>query len=206
MRRPLNRSSAPVVIRFFDLCFKQGVIDACDFGDDYGAKEFLDQHRAAWDFGVLGEPDDFDWEMWRFTMYRWARGNHMTRFSQDFIYRIVKKHYLWYFLPYCMRFYLMGIAEWLEYPNSARLEIFKGESKVHWKPVDKGLRKMNVNDFISYMQEFCYEFRRSPLSKGEDRIMSPAALDAFCQAIHDLTRKYDTGKTLRIKEFEKDDI
>ena len=206
MRCLLNRSSAPTVVRFFDLCFKQGVIDAYNFGDDYGTKEFLKQHREAWDFGVLGEPDDFDWEMWRFTLYRWARRNRFTKFSQDFIYRIIKKNYLWYFLPFCMQFYLLGIEEWLEYPNPVKLEIFKGESKVHWKPVEKHLHKMTVNDYISYMQEFCYSFRRNPRSEGEDRVMSPAALDAFCQAIHDLTRKYDTRKKLRIKELAEEDF
>ena len=206
MRQLLNRTSAPHVVRFFDLCFKQGVIDACAYDDDYGAKEFLYKHKEAWDFGVLGEPDDFDWEMWRFTMYRWARRNHFTKFSSDFIYRIVRKNYLWYFLPYCMRFYLMGIEEWLEYPNEINMEAFKGESKIHWKPVPRQLRKITVNDTISYMQEFCYEFRRSPLSSGDDRVMSPNAMDAFCQAIHDLTRKYDTGKELRIKELAEEDL
>lgn len=206
MRCLLNRSSAPTVVRFFDVCFKQGVIDACAFADDYGAQEFLKQHREKWYFGVLGEPDDYDWEMWRFTLYRWARKHHYMKFSSDFIYRIVNKTYLWYFLPYCMQFYLMGIEEWLEYPNPVKMEIFKGENRIHWKPVERHLRKITTDDTISYMQEFCYNFRRSPLSEGEDRVMNPNAMDAFCQAIHDLTRKYDTRKRLRIKEFAKKDL
>lgn len=206
MRQLLNRTSAPTVVRFFDVCFKQGVIDACAFADDYGAQEFLKQHREKWDFGVLGEPDDYDWEMWRFTLYRWARQHHYMKFSSDFIYRVVNKTYLWYFLPYCMQFYLMGIEEWLEYPNPVKMEIFKGENRIHWKPVERYLRKITTDDTISYMQEFCYKFRRSPLSEGEDRVMNPNAMDAFCQAIHDLTRKYDTRKRLRIKEFAKKDL
>lgn len=206
MRQLLNRTSAPTVVRFFDVCFKQGVIDACAFADDYGAQEFLKQHREKWYFGVLGEPDDYDWEMWRFTLYRWARKHHYMKFSSDFIYRIVNKTYLWYFLPYCMQFYLMGIEEWLEYPNPVKMEIFKGENRIHWKPVERHLRKITTDDTISYMQEFCYNFRRSPLSEGEDRVMNPNAMDAFCQAIHDLTRKYDTRKRLRIKEFAKKDL
>lgn len=206
MRQLLNRTSAPTVVRFFDVCFKQGVIDACVFADDYGAQEFLKQHREKWDFGILGEPDDYDWEMWRFTLYRWARKHRYMKFSSDFIYRIVNKTYLWYFLPYCMQFYLMGIEEWLEYPNPVKMEIFKGENRIHWKPVERHLRKITTDDTISYMQEFCYNFRRSPLSEGEDRVMNPNAMDAFCQAIHDLTRKYDTRKRLRIKEFAKKDL
>lgn len=200
MRCPLNRSTAPTVIRFFDLCFKQGVYDAYDFADDYGAREFLEKHREAWDYGVLGEPDDFDWEHWQFTLYRWGRANRFTKFVQTFIYGITTKNLMWYVFPFCMRFYLMGIEEWLANPNPTKLELFRHEGKIHWKVMPNSLRKMTTNDYISYMQEFVYEFRRSPLSEGENRIMVPATMDTFCAAMHDLTRKYVTGKKLRIKE------
>ncbi len=205
MRTPLNRSTAPTIIRFFDLCFKHGVIDAYVFADDYGAREFVQKHKEAWDFGVLGEPDDFDWEMWRFTLYRWGRMNHFMKLAENYIYRITKKNYLWYILPFCMRFYLMGIEEWIEYPDPSKIEIFKNENKVHWKPVPPHLRKITTNDFISYMQEFAYEFRRSPLSQGEDRIMVTRTMDGYIQAIHDMTRKYGV-KTIRIKDLEAEDI
>jgi hypothetical protein len=200
-RSPLNRSSAPNVIRFFDICFKQGVVDAYNFSDDYSARDFVEKHKAAWDFGVLGEPDDYDWEMWRFTLYRWARRHRLVSFSRDFIYRIVKKNPLWYFLPYCMYFYLMGIKEWLEYPNPVPLEVFKSENRVHWAPVLNYPRKITTDDYISMMQECCLEYRRSPISAQENPPMLAGTLDAYCQAIHDLTRKYATGKKLRIQDL-----
>lgn len=202
MKDPLNRTSAPIILRFFDLCFKQGVIDAKEFNDDASAKEFLDSHKESWDFGLLGV-DDFDgWQEWRFVLYRWGRQHRMTKFSENYIYRITKKNYLWYFLPFCMRFYLMGIEEWLKYPNPVRIELFKKESKVHWMPVQSNLRKMTTNDFISYMQEFVYDFRRSPLSKGEDRIMVDTTFDSFQQAVHDLTRGFKTGRKIKIEDDE----
>ena len=194
-RDPLNRTTAPVIVRFFDLCFKQGVLDACELGDDYGAKEFVEKHKEAWDFGVLGEPDDFDWEMWRFTLYRWGRrAQGFKMFSDSYIYAVVKKDHLWYLLPYCMRFYLMGIEEWLEYPNPTGIQVFKSESRVHWKPVQRNARKMTVNDFIFYMQQFAYEFRRVPMEKRE---MSAVSMDGFCEAIFALTRKYKIRRTIR---------
>jgi len=205
MKTPLNRTTAPTIIRFFDLCFKHGVIDAYEFSDNYEAKEFVQKHKEAWDFGVLGEPDDFDWEMWRFTLYRWGRMNRFMKLAENYIYRIIKKNYLWYILPFCMRFYLMGIEEWLEYPNPGRIEIFKSEGKVHWKQVPAHLRKITTDDFISYMQEFAYEFRRSPLSQGEDRIMVVRTMDGYIQALHDMTRKYGR-KTIRIKDLEAEDF
>lgn len=196
----LNRTTAPVVLQFFDLCFKQGVLDAYKYGDDYEARDFMDRHKEAWDFGVLGDPEDFDWELWRFTLYRWARRHHFMKFSQNFIYRIIRRNYLWYFLPYCMRFYLMGIEEWLEYPNPSKIELFKKEKKIHWKPVESHLRKLMTCDYISYMQEFCLEYRRNPLSTEERAPMTASTMDAFCMAIHDLTRGYDTGRMLRVMQ------
>jgi hypothetical protein len=195
---PLNRTSAPQIIRFFDLCFKQGVIDGCNFTDDYGAKEFVEKHKGAWDFGVLGEPDDFDWQMWRFTLYRWARYNHMTPFAENYIYKIVKKNYLWCLLPFCMRFYLMGIEEWIQYPNEAALERFKHESRIHWAPqTNSSLRKMTKSDIHSYMLQFAYEYRRAP---EEVRVMNVLTMDGYCQAVHDLNQKYVKISKIRIPE------
>lgn len=197
MRSELNRTTAPQIVRFFDYCFKQGVYDAYNFADDYAARDFLEQHKAAWDFGVLGEPDDFDWEQWRFTLYRWARRvNGLSRFAVTYIYRILKKNYLWYLLPFCMRFYLMGIEEWLDYPNPVGMEMFKLEPKIHWKPMKK-FKKITLTDTISYMQEFTYEYRRVP---EEERTMSVETMDNFCMAVHDLTRKYVTGRKIRIQK------
>ena len=96
-----------------------------------------------------------------------------------------------------MRFYLLGIEEWLEYPNPTGIELFKKESKVHWKPVDQKLRKITKNDLISYMHEFCYEYRRVPEDK---RKMSLTSFDGFSRAIHDLTSPYEKRKKIRIEE------
>ena len=191
MVSPLNRHSAPQILRFFDLCFKQGVIDAYNFGDDYGAKEFVEKHKAAWDFGVLGEPDDYDWEYWRFTLYRWGRVNGFKGFAENYIYRISTKNYLWHFLPHCMRFYLLGIEEWLEYPQPTMLEAFKQEPKVHWKPVPANQRKMDVMDFVSYMHEWAHEYKRVP---EEERQFAASTFDEYAKAIHTLNKKYNAAK------------
>lgn len=192
MESILNRDSAPRIVRFFDICFKQGVLDAYKYSDDIGAKEFLLNHKEKWDFGVLGEPDDFDWQMWRFTLYHWARQHRMKEFSDNYIFKIVRKNYLWYLLPFCMRFYLLGIEEWLEYPNPTPIQWFKLEPRTHWKPTDNAtLRKISTNDFISYLQQFTYEYRRCGI---EPKTMSVATMDGYCTAIFDLTRRYKFGR------------
>lgn len=187
MKQVLNRTTAPQVVRFFDVCFKRGVIDAYELGDDLEAKDFLESRLEDWRFGVIGKPEDLDWQMFRFTMYFWARENHLTKFAEDYIFKVRSKNYTWCLLPYCLRFYLMGIKEWLDYPNPVNIEMFKHSSKVHWNPSVIPY-KITTGDFISYMHEFAYDYRRRP---EEDKEVSDTAMDSFCLAIFDLTRKYE---------------
>lgn len=45
-KTPLNRRSAPYIVRFFDYCYKRGVWDACDHGDDYEVRSFVEEHSG----------------------------------------------------------------------------------------------------------------------------------------------------------------
>lgn len=181
----LNRTTAPHALRFFDTCFKHGVFDAYELGDDLGAREFLTDRRADWQFGVLGKNDEFDWQMFRFTLYRWARSAGMRTLGENFIFRLTTKGPAWCFLPYCMRFYMLGIDEWLSYPNQMGLELFKGVSKIHWNP-NAGVKKFTKGDYISYLHEFAYEYREADIEKP----VSEQMMEAFCQAMYDLTKGF----------------
>mgnify|MGYP006988898266 CR=1 FL=1 len=183
----LNRTTAPQVIRFFDICFKQGVFDAYNLGDDLEAKAFLEERSEDWKFGILGEADDYDWQAFRFTLYWWARKYHMTGLAENYIFKIQTKNYLWCLLPYCMRFYLMGIDEWECYPNPVNIEVFKGQNKVHWDP-SADVNKFTTQDYIYHMQDFAHKYRRLP--EDYPYPVSPGVMDEYCKAIYDLTRKY----------------
>lgn len=198
MIKTLNRNLAPNILRFFDICFKQGVIDACNYHDNYAAADFVAQRKEDWHFGILGEPDDFDWEMWRYTMYRWAREHGMHGFARTHLFQIVKKNPQWYILPHCMCFYLMGIEEWLAYPEPAKLQVFKTTRKTHWKKMPPGQQKMDKNDFITCMQGFAFEFRRVP---RDFRPFNALTFDGYARAMHDLTRPYGKIKA-RIEALE----
>lgn len=186
----LNRTTAPMVIRFFDICFKQGVIDAYEYGDDLGAREFYEQKMFDWSFGLLSEPGDLDWQAFRFQLYWWARKNSMRTLAESYLFRIRTKTYFWCVLPYCMRFYLMGIGEWLKYPNPAGIEIFKGAPRVHWDPSEP-TKKFTRTDSISYLHSFEFEFRNVPEPKRE---ISLTLMSSFIRALFDLSRRYVTGK------------
>lgn len=196
MKTVLNRTSGPNIVRFFDVCFKQGVIDACETGNDFTCREFIDLHKEDWSFGILGEPNDYDWRVFRFSLYRWARNARMTGFAENFIYKISTKCLVWCFFVYCMRFYLMGIQEWLDYPNPVGLEIFKNTSMIHWKQMPKHLAKMTKADIITSMQEIAFEYQRW---SEEDKPVSDTLMDSFCVATFDLTRSFRHAKKVRRK-------
>lgn len=190
MNDPLNRTNAPAIIRLFDVCFKQGVIDAYETGDNFAVQEFISAHFGKWTFGSIGESEDYDWRSFRFVLYRWARENGLTNLAENYIIMIRKPNYLWCLLPYCMWFYLMGAREWLDYPSPSQIEVFKMTSRIHWSPSCK-VKRMTRMDFISYMHEACFEYRKFD---DELKLVGDNTMDSFCQAVYDLTRAYVTGK------------
>lgn len=187
----LTRTTAPQAIRFMYLCFQRGVLDAYAFGNDLDAEEFYKSRMDDWGFGTLAYQNEFDWKAFRSQLYWWARENRMKTLSESYIFRIRNKNYTWCLLPYCMRFYLMGIREWLEYPNPGRVEFFKQSGKDHWNP-NAPIKSMTRMDIISYLHTFEFEFRRA--EKGTLDI-SEASMSSFISALYDLSRKYVTGTT-----------
>lgn len=188
---PLNRVNGPHILRLYDVCFKHGVIDACKMEDDYEVRRFVEEHTSTWEFGVLGEDLEVDWQMFRFVLYRWCRESPgLTKFAENYLLRVRITNLYWCLLPYCMRFYLLGIKEWLDYPNRAGIEIFKKNNRVHWSKNEK-TKNFTKPDYISYMHEFAFEYRRLP--EGS-RPVTDSAMDTFCSAVFDLTRKYAAWK------------
>lgn len=188
---PLNRTTAPQVVRLFDSCFKRGVIHACAMDDDYSVQEFLDRHKEAGTYGLVYDDENFDFRRWRFTIERWCREDRLGSVGDTYLnsmyVRQSRKTFLFAVLPMTMRFYLMGIEEWLEYPNPLNLEIFKHTKKIHWKPVPKHLKNISTQDFLSYLQEFIYERQKMNLEDDLTEFM----YDGFSTAMYKFTRKYE---------------
>ena len=191
-RSPLNRTTAPQVVRLFDYCFRQGVFDACDYGDDIAVQEWLDARLADGQYGLLSEYDEiYDWKRWRLTLYRWCRLGKLGSIGEsyvDIIHRY-KQTAMFALLPISMRFYLMGIQEWLAYPNPNNMALFKQTKKIHWKPVPTHLKKIRTSDFISYIQEFIYERAQ----KHFESDLTSSRYDSFATAMWRCTQKYYVG-------------
>lgn len=192
---PLNRTSAPQILRLCLLCYKNGILDAYELGDDYAAKEFIDNHKSNWTYGVLGEPDDYDWKMWRFSLYKWCRRHSLSKFADNYLYEIKRYNYLFCPLIFSMRFYLMGIEAWLSYPNPTGIEIFRQNNAVHWGPPFSGSKKFSRKDLLVEIQGMVYEYRRLP---EEKLTVLPRVIDDFSSALFDLTNKYVIKKKIII--------
>lgn len=185
----LTRSTAPRAIRFMYMCFQRGVLEAAEFGNEMDARDFYDRKSADWTFGTLAHSDELDWKAFRSQLYWWAREYRMTNLAESYLFRIRNKNYTWCILPYCMRFYLMGVKEWLDYPNPGRIAMFKQAGKGHWDP-NAPIKTMTRTDIISYLHTFEYEFRR--LEPGTVEV-SEASMSSFIHALFDLSRRYVTG-------------
>jgi hypothetical protein len=216
MRSPLNRTTAPQVLKLLDYCFKQGVLDACELGDDYSARDWMEARKEDGGYGLLSDIETpYDWRRWRFTLFRWCRNARMGSIGETYIDRICKvSNFLFCVVPISMRFYLMGIEEWLEYPNHTNIQIFKQNRKVHWKPVAPHLRVITKDDFISYIQDFVYERHKFHKRIQEDcseeeatailtRDASDKSYNNFVKAVWALTRPSQLYAELR--NYEEDD-
>lgn len=188
---PLNRTTAPQVIRLFDSCFKRGVLDAFSQDDDISVREWLERHKEAGDFGLVYDDENFDFRRWRFTIERWAREDRLGSVGDTYLNSMYvrKKNntFLYAILPMTMRFYLMGVEEWLSYPNPISIEVFRHTKKVHWKQVPNHLRNITTSDFLSLLQEFIYERQKMHL----DDDLTDRQYDSFSVAMYQYTRKYE---------------
>lgn len=190
----IRPSNGHDMLGFFDVMFKKGVEDAASCGDAFEVRAFHDDRTEDWRFGSLDVEGEMTWHDYQFLVYRAARMTGYKTLAEEFISAIWKMNYNWCFLPYCMRFYLLGIGEWLAYPNPSGLAYFKTWSGVHWDPNTKMPRKFTRMDYISYMHGFAFEYRRLPEA---ERYVTPKVMDNFTRAIYDVTKKYASNSRLR---------
>lgn len=184
MRSPITKRNGTDLLRLLDYCYKRGVVDAHEVGDNYAVQEWYDEMLHSGRYGLVGFPDEeFDWKRWRFIIHKWARENRFPRNCTDYISEIRRIHGMQYvILPMSMRFYLMGVCEWLEYPNELAISMFKSCDYSRWSnKVPDHMKKMRKDDFILLIQEFVYEFNQHP--SGDIEKLGWNALSDFAVAM-----------------------
>lgn len=191
MKSPITRTSAPEIIRLLDYCYKRGVVDAYEVEDDLAVRDWYDDMLHSGRYGLVGFPDEeCDWRRWRFFLLRWCRENRLSSLGFNYIDGIRKVTGFWYvIIPMTMRFYLLGVAEWLEYPNELGLALFKSKIRQRWSnKVPSQMKLMRNSDYLSLIQEFIYEFRQHPMKEMADRKFPSRSLDNFEYAMWQMTR------------------
>lgn len=157
MTNPITRTIAIQMLSLFDYAFKKGVLDAAEVRDDYYCSEFIRKRESSATFGTLDNPYDMDWREWKFTINRWCAKGKTRHLYLNFIDKINRPGYLMAIMPIVQDFYVLGIKEWAEYANPMPLEVFKTQSRVHWKPIEgRTMSKISNDRFVGMVQEFAY--------------------------------------------------
>lgn len=187
MKSPITRRSAPEIIRLLDFCYKRGVVDACEVEDDIAVEEWYRSMIGSGHYGlVCMEEEECDWKRWRFFLLRWCRENRLSSLGYNYIDGIRKPTgFLYLIIPMTMLFYLLGVKEWLDYPNPLGMAIFKSKVRMRW-PKDSLIKNMKNDDYISIIQEFIYKLRKNPMV--EMKKIQPSTYDNFEIAMWQTTR------------------
>lgn len=187
MKNPITRTIASQMLSLFDYAFKRGVLDAAEMRDDYFCDDFIRRREKPSSYGILDSPYDMDWREWKFTINRWCAKGKLRQLYYSFIDKINRPGYLMVILPLVQDFYVMGIKEWREYSNPVPLEIFRSQSRVHWKPIDgKSMSRISNNQFVSYAQGFAYN-RAHKAADGSD-VLSSKSYELFSIELWRATR------------------
>lgn len=193
----INRQTAKMLLKLFETCFKQGVIDACEQDDDYWCREFIEARRTQGDFSLLDVRDSYDWKEWRMIIGRWCRYTHNLKLCVLYLDKVYTKNFYWSVFPIAMDFYMLGIEEYLEYPNPINLELFKTKSGQHWKPMKtKIMQHMDRDEKVGYVQQFAFERERmDPEANGK--------YTAFAQEVWGFTRPLPPDPLKELKKKKK---
>lgn len=182
----IDRSTVKLVLRLLEYSFRQGVLDACKYQDEFLCREFIRQRRENHDFGTLDIGEPLDWEEWRYILTKWSMRCHIHTVCEKYLDKIVSMNYNWVIFPVAMEFYILGIEEYLEYPNIRNLELFKNKPRVHWYCDGRPFKGINTESIVTMIQDICYtRKRKDAFAQG---CPSAISYDAFCRTIWTCTR------------------
>lgn len=187
--------------KLWNFAFKRGVRDAYEDGSEHRIREYLEHVESLThgEFCLLDNPDvDMGWREWRHVLTTWCRYAQCPAISLYLLERIQRVNHLWCFLTTCMDMYIMGVKEWLVKPDPYNIENFAKEYNMHWTtPVGRRTRKMEMDDWISYLQDFVYarihrECRPDEDEQGTERELghhpTRFTYEAYSQEMWTLTR------------------
>ena len=159
---PINYYSARSLMRLFDACYKMGVKDAIEIGDEVVCREFCDKMYGAELFGRIINDYNYTWREWKFRLTQMLyEGNSNTMSPKRGLkfFDCIGNYsgYVACALPIAMDFYLWGIKEYCAYPREDNWVLFENRGYQLWA---KNSKKTNMDYFVRKLQEFCYDRER----------------------------------------------
>lgn len=153
---PINHYSARSLMRLFDQCYKLGVKDGIDVGNESQCEEFCDKMYRAECFGRIVLDYEYSWREWKFRLSQMIYEDTKYRHQGLKYFECVTTYasYLACVLPIAMDFYMKGLKDYASYPNSENWVKFNSKSFILW---EKNLRKSTSDEFLRFLTGFCYD-------------------------------------------------
>lgn len=151
------------MLRLFDICYKQGVIDAYEMDDRSACEEFLQNTSGPKQFGLLSLPYDIKWREWLTILTRWALNNKMIRVVEHVFNAITTYNgYLAVVLPITFDFYVKGIKDYINNPTAWELSKFKNKLYAEWG----GNTQRRMAHLVNDMQIMMFDRERNEEQPG----------------------------------------
>lgn len=153
---PINYYSARALMRLFDACYKMGVEDAIEVGDEAQCMEFCAKMYAPMKFGRITKDFTYTWREWKFRLSQMLHeGTMYARKGLEFFNCVGSYgNYLSCVFPIAMDFYMRGIKDYCKHPNPSKWVMFNSKGFMLWK--DKPIKRP-MEDFVRMCTEFCYD-------------------------------------------------
>lgn len=156
---PINYYSARGLMRLFDALYKLGVEDAISIGNESQCEEFCERMFAAEKFGRIINDFEYSWREWKYRLTQVVYEDVMYRKQCLKFFDCISSYstYLACALPVAMDFYMKGLKDYVDYPNSDNWVKFKSKGFTLW---GKTPRKTNMDEFVRLITGFCYDRMR----------------------------------------------
>lgn len=143
-------------MRLFDQCYKMGVKDGIDIGNESQCEEFCEKMYRAECFGRIIYDYEFSWREWKFRLSQLVYEDTKFRCLGLKYFECITSYasYLACVLPIAMDFYMKGLKDYALYPNSENWVKFNSKWFALW---GKTVRKSNSDEFLRFLTGFCYD-------------------------------------------------
>lgn len=156
----VTRDTILRTISLLDWCYRLGVRQAYEENDEGAAREFLITHSEVGVYGFLEDGLNVSALEWQLRMQQQARLDSLFGSMYRYFGRMKRygTNYLSCLLPIAQMWHNRGVSDFTESPYACSLTEFDNKTRVWW--TKKGLRNINVREYVETIQLQCFELQR----------------------------------------------